>query len=382
MTAEPTYGSGPSNADLMLPSGYARRLERVEDRAGPADVSGDWQRVVHQFARVIADRSGARRVVGVGCGSGAALASLGDQFSVVGIDSGSRLERCRYRYPQHEWIDADLESDSGSVVAEAVESLIICSDVIERLVDPRSLLSQLRDALPTSYGVVLCALDRRRARGASLEAPVDAAHTMEWTLEELNALLRRHGLKPLVHGFTRDDSAHVSRNNQLAFIPGGRFSRSDVPTARSVGAWLRSRRRRGRGIQVLGVMACYNEVDMIASTVDRLLGQGLAVHLIDNWSTDGTWELLESGYGGDPRVTLERFPDAPVDQFRWAQILTRMDEVAARSSADWIVHVDADEQLESFRADLGLVDALDLVDRAGYDVVDFTALDFRPTLGP
>ena len=50
------------------------------------------------------------------------------------------------------------------------------------------------------------------------------------------------------------------------------------------------------------VVPVYNERDVIEETIDRLLRQRLRVHVIDNWSDDGSYEAVQ-GLTGQKRET-------------------------------------------------------------------------------
>ena len=56
------------------------------------------------------------------------------------------------------------------------------------------------------------------------------------------------------------------------------------------------------------VMPVYNEVATVAEVIKVVLAQRPVQQLVvvDDASTDGTWEKLQSATGGDARVTLVR----------------------------------------------------------------------------
>lgn len=181
-------------------------------------------------------------------------------------------------------------------------------------------------------------------------------------------LAEEFGLPVLLDGCTRD--AVGGRTVRLAFLP--------ADPLRS--AYLASQEGTLPEPSVLAVIPCFNEVDVLASTIGRLRSQGCAVHVLDNWSTDGTWELACELADRDPLISCEQFPEEGKGEFEWARQLRRLAEVGASSDADWILHVDADEQLASFAPGVGLRQALGVMAASGFDVVDFTVLDFRPTV--
>lgn len=126
-------------------------------------------------------------------------------------------------------------------------------------------------------------------------------------------------------------------------------------------------------MKVAAIIHVYNERDMIGEVIDHLLGQGVEVHLFDNWSTDGTFEVLSQR--GD--IQLFRFPEAPSNYYDWHHQLRKTSAYAREIDAEWIIHCDADEIRLSPWRDTTLQEAISRVDELGYNAIDFTVLDFR-----
>ena len=103
-----------------------------------------YQPDVYSMAEVFATL-GVRRLFDIGCGKGEKLRPLADRFDIVGVDIGANIEHCRRTFPVGEWIEHDLESDIELPFArnDLQDSLIICADVIEHLVNPSALLRNL-----------------------------------------------------------------------------------------------------------------------------------------------------------------------------------------------------------------------------------------------
>src|SRR5687768_3625296 len=96
----------------------------------------------------------------------------------------------------------------------------------------------------------------------------------------------------------------------------------------------------GHTMRVLAIIATYNEERFIGGCLENLFAQGVEAYLCDNSSTDATVAIAEryrrSGLRG-----IEHIPRDGV--FRWREILERKQALAAELSADWFLHVDADE---------------------------------------
>lgn len=129
---------------------------------------------------------------------------------------------------------------------------------------------------------------------------------------------------------------------------------------------------------VLAIVTVYNEADIIGQLLQRLSASGVRAHVIDNWSSDATPDIL-ADYAARANVTWERFPSSgDTGHFELERLLSRVEEVAADSGADWVIHHDADEIRESPWPGVSLADALWAVERWGYNCIDHTVFNFRP----
>jgi hypothetical protein len=136
--------------------------------------------------------------------------------------------------------------------------------------------------------------------------------------------------------------------------------------------------------RIVAIIAAYNEADIIGLVVGALIADGISVYVIDHQSTDGTSAEIEP-YLERGVIGIERFPSEtvaqqhPSDRFLWEALLHRKEALAAELDADWFIHHDADEFRESPWAGETLQGAIERVDRAGYNAVDFHVLNFCPT---
>lgn len=133
--------------------------------------------------------------------------------------------------------------------------------------------------------------------------------------------------------------------------------------------------------KVLAVMTAYNEDDIIKSSVEHLLNQGIDVHIIDNWSNDGTYETIKKiSTQNKGIVSYERYPQEKPQKhvYKWEDLLSRVQTIAANSDYDWVMHNDADELRVSPWQNVKFVDAIGFIDRLGYNALDLTVADFRP----
>jgi glycosyl transferase family 2 len=150
-------------------------------------------------------------------------------------------------------------------------------------------------------------------------------------------------------------------------------------------------------------MPCYNEADILPHTLRHLREQGVSVHILDGWSTDGSFEIAQqaSRWISPPegwvdrrpieltdhdclRVSVERFPAAGPDPIQnCTAILKRIEDLAAESDADWCLYTDADEwrrspnqiPTETLECET-LSAAVERVDRTGWNAIDFRVFQF------
>lgn len=126
---------------------------------------------------------------------------------------------------------------------------------------------------------------------------------------------------------------------------------------------------------VTAFMTVFNEADILPWTIGHLIEQGVAVYVIDNWSTDDSAKIAQAF----PLAGYERFPtDGPSPLYCWRPLLRRVEILAAESSADWCIHHDADEIRRSPRAGEALRNAFWRVDAEGFTAVDHRVFEFQP----
>jgi SAM-dependent methyltransferase len=191
---------------LHLPEGYRENPPASADTDGTpywSDELSDpvlrdrtvrWQEPVYRYAsRRLGDT--ARSVLDVGCGTGYKLVKhfAGKAHRLIGLDQGSGIERAGRDFPAATWVEGDLESDTiWTRVAALRPDLVICADVIEHLVDPIGLLDHLHEVV--SGRLVVSTPDRSRLVGAPhLGPPLNTRHVREWTMDELQTLVRSRG---------------------------------------------------------------------------------------------------------------------------------------------------------------------------------------------
>jgi hypothetical protein len=130
--------------------------------------------------------------------------------------------------------------------------------------------------------------------------------------------------------------------------------------------------------RIVAIISTFNEGDIIYHSLRKLIDAGIGVHLIDNWSTDDSFDQIQPliGHG---IVAYERFPsEGPTDYFSLRQLLRRTEQVSQSIGAEWIIHQDVDEVRCSPWPGVSLREGLERVAREGFNTVNHVVLRFRP----
>jgi len=345
----------------FLPEGYTPRTEHEFY----LDIPGEWiyQPYVYELAHFLAKRGGARTIIDIGCGSGGKLKSISKMYQIVGIDSSAGISLAQAALPNARLIEHDLELGLPNLPLDLVrDSIIICSDVIEHLKRPENLMSALAKLSDVCSYMLISTPDRDRARGwLDYGPPANPAHVMEWGASEFVRFMCDCGFKDIpFYGHTINTNFHRAKSTLLTIS--GQQALYTKPTAT---------------VSVAAIIHTYNEVDIIVEVVDHLLTQGVEVHIFDNWSTDGTWEIVSQLFREGKVAHIERYPFSPSPNYEWRSQLQKTEEYALTLKADWVMHHDADEIRISPWPGVTLNDAISYVDHLGYNSIDFTVIDFR-----
>jgi hypothetical protein len=336
--------------------GLARRRERRPLRFYPH---------VYGLVEHIADRSGCRRIIDLGCGHAKGLASLHPRFELVGVDSEKSIDRCRRRYRFGEWISADFET--GPLVfadrSGLGGSLVVCAGGLGDLASPDHLLRTLHDLLEDAPYAVVTTFDRDLTPESGDAGRLHRA--ARWDFDDFTRLLESAGMEIMFSGLTAGNSRDWQKNTIVAVVRKPQPRVAPPPDFR-----------------VAALIYAYNEEDVIASTLEHLIGQGVQVHLVDNWSTDRSAEIAEK-YLGRGVQAVTRFPESgPTGTFDLYDQLRHFETMAQESDASWILRIGADEIRESPWPGVGLRDALYRVEQEGFNAIDHTVLEFHPTGEP
>jgi len=118
----------------------------------------------------------------------------------------------------------------------------------------------------------------------------------------------------------------------------------------------------------------YNDEDIIEQVIEHLLSQGLELVVLDNYSTDTTYEKCKK-YAERGQIKLESFKTKTFDQ-HWGLIIRALYDMAISLNPDWVVRSDSDEFLESGIKGMTLKDAIIQANTEGYNLIQSDVFDF------
>lgn len=325
-----------------MPDNYKVRKKTAPcfDETGPLKL----QPHVYSFSDYIASTAGLEWIIDIGCGSDEQLAP-------------------RTRTPNAKFVVHDLRKGSPRFSKRVVRNaLIICSNVLEHIANPKGLMQDLAKLSKKAPFVVISTPDRSRARSwLDNGPPLNPAHAMEWTGTEFIRFMLDCGFDGIpFYGHTINTDLHRVKSTILT-LTGTHANPVKIRRLKRIAAIIHG----------------YNEADILPKVFQHLTQQGIETHYFDNWSEDGSWEIALDSVRSGLVAHSERFPDKPTAQCQWYSQLVRTEEYAKNIEVDWILHHDADEIRLSPWRDVTLQEAISWIDSLGYNAIDFTVIDFR-----
>jgi glycosyltransferase involved in cell wall biosynthesis len=127
---------------------------------------------------------------------------------------------------------------------------------------------------------------------------------------------------------------------------------------------------------VTAILAIRNEAAVLGNCLRHLVRNGVRVALIDNDSTDASADIYRAAEFAPHIVEVRRLPFTGAFSLR-AQLDAKL-AVAGSLDGGWILHVDADEMMHSYRPGETLAEGLARLGEAGWNAVNFDEFVFLP----
>lgn len=237
----------PLKSAFHIKHGYESRPKPEYFNDSVTETTGYiWQPDVYTLTAILARRHGCSNIIDIGCGHAQKPSQIHPEFMVTGIDFGDNIRYCRETYNFGQWIEADIEQPLSISLPKQLlsRSIIVCSDVIEHLINPINLLESLKLLLNYVPAAILSTPERDLVRGTNhFGPPPNKAHIREWNISEFHELLNEQGFYVNFIGLTRSDTikneartilAVLSNNNTSGLLEEGRTGDAVVIKGESV----------------------------------------------------------------------------------------------------------------------------------------------------
>lgn len=334
------------------------------------------QPYIYSLAAYLGQLFGCTHIIDIGCGKGEKLTELYPRFQIIGIDYGENLLQCRRQYKFGSWTEWNFDKSEILKISKDIlnNSIIVCADVIEHMKNPNHLLENLRNYLCHAQICILSTPERDLVRGInSFGPPENLSHVREWNLSEFKNILLDKKLNLKFIGLTINNNRDYEKKTIVTIIEKNIYK---IPKKSSD---VKLYENTLYNFRVTAIMTAYNEEDIIISSIKRLAEQGIDVYVIDNWSTDTTYDQIKN-FQCKRLIGYERFPKkGPSSYYDWKDLLHRVEELTTEIKTDWFVHHDVDEIRMAPWPDVSLKEGIYIVDKEGFNSIDHTVITFWPT---
>jgi glycosyltransferase involved in cell wall biosynthesis len=128
-------------------------------------------------------------------------------------------------------------------------------------------------------------------------------------------------------------------------------------------------------LKIIGLMAVYNEADVLEGVLQHAIKQGLELVILDNGSVDGSYDVCKRHLN---RGVLE-IEREETKSFDLIFNLRRLEENAQKYQPDWLAIIDSDEIHEPPRNDMTLKEAIQCEWNLGFNLIQSNHFEFWPT---
>ncbi len=324
------------------------------------------QPYAYSFTRHLGQKTGVKYIIDIGCSHHEQLVKLYPEFQIIGIGCGENLEYCKEKYLFGKWIKVDFTKPIELILSKEVlrNSIILCTDIIEHLVNPTYLLNFLKKNMEYSSIGILTAIDRDIIKKKDEGPPLNINHIREWNFEEFKMLISKK-FDSYDIGLTINNQFEKEKNIIVSILYNDhkiKNQKNDAPLDFSVTA----------------IISVFNEEDIVVQSIKKILEQGVKVYIIDNGSTDKTLELVKE-IKHEGIVGIEKLHDDSSNFNEWESILRRKQEISKELGLGWYINTDIDEIRTTPWANVNLKNGIYFVDKEGFNAIDFSIITFHPT---
>jgi len=128
-------------------------------------------------------------------------------------------------------------------------------------------------------------------------------------------------------------------------------------------------------LKITAIIAFHNTEKTLAPVLEHLKNNAIDVAIINNGANKKTMDIVARYMG----TTVKIIKDQPYDGiFHLKEQLLLKEQIMREIEADWVIHLDSDEILQSPRESESLRQFIERMDSQGYDVIDCDEFVFVP----
>jgi len=214
---------------FFIKQNYRHRIAPKYQDLGARSSKIIWQPDVYNVTSLLARKFECSHILDVGCGTAGKLVSMFPEFEIIGIDHGKNILHCKRKYEFGTWIEANLEKQESIKISEDIlkKTAIVCSDVIEHVVNPTYLLENLKNWMNYSPVAIITTPERDLTRGKNhFGPPPNQHHIREWNLEEYEKLLQSYNFNLAFLGLTASNNEKFELKTMIAGIGNNKLKNS------------------------------------------------------------------------------------------------------------------------------------------------------------
>jgi hypothetical protein len=159
------------------------------------------QKEVYLFCRDFMKNNNLQTVVDIGCGSAYKLTTILGEFNTIGVETEPCYTYLQNTYPDLKWLLSGEVEKSFNLYDEINNSdVVICSDVIEHIVDPDILVDYLL-SLKSKYYIISTPCREILCNHPNFSnifgktrngPPLNSCHVREWTMGEFRQYIGKY----------------------------------------------------------------------------------------------------------------------------------------------------------------------------------------------
>ncbi|MCD4747633.1 MAG: methyltransferase domain-containing protein [Bacteroidales bacterium] len=160
-----------------------------------------YQFYVYKYAIEIIKKYSLETLIDIGCGTGRKLKIIHENLpniKIIGIDQKDVIDFCKKSYYFGDWYVDNFEN-ANLKLNYLKGDLIICSDIIEHLIDPDNLLDYIKKKVRKDSLIIISTLERDIVRGKDCITSPNKYHIREWNFNEIEKYLENRGFYILEH---------------------------------------------------------------------------------------------------------------------------------------------------------------------------------------